>query len=83
MGGFSVNLENTRMLLNILLYTGGEDLEGLYLTDNVQTECAYYPEMKKLVVINNSGETQTTSVKTEAGVKTFTIEAYDQIADDL
>lgn len=83
MSGFSVNLENTRMLLNILLYTGGEDLDGLYLTDNAQTECAYYPEMKKLVVLNNSGETQITSVKTEAGVKTFTIEAYDQAVVDL
>lgn len=78
MGGFEYNLKNTRMLLNILLYTGGDDLDGLYLTDSAMTECAYYPESKKLVVINNSGETQTTSVKTLKGVETFTIEAYDQ-----
>ena len=83
MGGFDYNLENTRMLLNILLYTGGDDLDGNYLTDSAMTECAYYPESKKLVVINNSGETQTTSVKTPAGVKTFTIEAYDQESIEL
>lgn len=83
MGGFEYNLENTRMLLNILLYTGKDDLDGMYLTDSAMTECAYYPESKKLVVINNSGETQTTSVKTPQGVKTFTIEAYDQASVEL
>lgn len=43
MGGFSYTAENTRMLLNLLLYAGGEALDGLYLTDNPCTECAYYP----------------------------------------
>lgn len=83
MGGFEYNLENTRMLLNILLYTGKDELDGMYLTDSAMTECAYYPESKKLVVINNSGETQVTSVKTPQGVKTFTIEAYDQASVEL
>lgn len=83
MGGFEYNLENTRMLLNILLYTGKDELDGMYLTDSAMTECAYYPESKKLVVINNSGEIQTTSVKTPQGVKTFTIEAYDQASVEL
>lgn len=83
MGGFSYNLENTRMLLNLLLYTGGQALDGMYLTDNLHTECTYYPEIGRLVVINNSGETQTTSVRTQKGVHTFTIEAYDQEVMDL
>lgn len=83
MGGFSYNLENTRMLLNLLLYTGGESLDGMYLTDNLHTECTYYPEIGRLVVINNSGETQTTSVRTQKGVHTFNIEAYDQEVMDL
>lgn len=83
MGGFEYNLENTRMLLNILIYAGKDELDGMYLTDSAMTECAYYPESKKLVVINNSGETQTTSVKTPQGVKTFTIEAYDQASVEL
>ena len=83
MGGFSYTLENTRMLLNLLLAVGDKDSEGLYLTDNQYTECAYYPESHKLVVINNSDKEQKTSVKTEAGVKEFTIEAYDQAVMDL
>ena len=83
MGGFSYTLENTRMLLNLLLAVGDKDSEGLYLTDNQYTECAYYPESHKLVVINNFDKEQKTSVKTEAGVKEFTIEAYDQAVMDL
>lgn len=78
MSGFLYSLENTRMLLNLFLYTSGEDLEGYYLTDNPYTECTYYPEAKRIVVINNSDETQTTKVKTPKGEYDFTIEAYDQ-----
>ncbi len=83
MGGFRYSLENTRMLLNLLIYVGDKESEGFYLTDNLYTECAYYPEIGRLVVINNSEETQTVNVKTEKGVKTFMIEAFDQEATDL
>lgn len=83
MGGFSYTLENTRMLLNLFLAVGDKDCEKMYLTDNQYTECAYYPESRKLVVINNSDQKQKTSVKTEIGVKEFTIEAYDQAVMDL
>ncbi len=78
MGSFETNLENTRMLMNIILYACGESLSQEYLvTDSAMTECAYYPESNMLVVINNSGDTQTTSVKTAGTVITETIEAYD------
>lgn len=83
MGGFRYSLENTRMLLNLLVYAGDQDSEGLYLTDNPYTECAFYPEIGKLVVINHSEQVQTVNVKTEKGIKTFTIEAFDQVAADM
>ena len=83
MGGFSYTLENTRMLLNLLLAVGDKESEGMYLTDNKYTECAYYPGSRKLVVINNSDKEQKTSVKTEWGTKEFTIGAYDQVVMDL
>jgi len=83
MGGFVYNLENTRMLLNLLIYAGDKESDGFYLTDNLYTECAYYPEIEKLVVINNSEQTQTTKVQTKKGEKTFVIEAFDQKAVDL
>lgn len=83
MSGFAFTIENTKMLLNLLLHASGEDLLGQYLTDNPYTECAYYPEVGKLVVINNSDKVQTTTIQTAAGAKTFTIEAYDQVTEDL
>lgn len=77
MSHYNISLENTRMLFNIILLAGGEALDGEYITDNPYTECAYYPASRMLVIINNSGEIQTASVKTETGVKSATLEAYD------
>lgn len=77
MASFQVNPENTRMLYQLIRYAGGEDVRGLYMTDNLYTECAYYPESRKLVVINNSDREQTASVLTEAGEQTVTLAAYD------
>ena len=77
MSHYNISLENTRMLFNIILLAGGEALDGEYITDNPYTECAYYPASNMLVIINNSGEIQTASVKTEAGVQSATLEAYD------
>lgn len=51
MSGFEYSPVNARMLLNlILLGTGIETF--MYVTDNPNTECAYYPSAKKLVIIN-------------------------------
>lgn len=83
LSSFEVDLENTRMLYQLIRYAGGEGLTGLYMTDNLYTECAYYPESKKLVVINNSDVEQTTTVKTESGDVTVTIEAYDTVIKNL
>ena len=77
LSSFQVNLVNTRMLYQLIRYAGGEGVSGKYMTDNLYTECAYYPESRKLVVINNSEEEQTTSIPTDCGVKTVTIAAYD------
>lgn len=82
LGGFEVNNANTRMLLNLMLYGLGLDLDQNYLTDNANAECAYYPASGKMVVINNSGEKLSTSVKTEKGTKSFILEAFEtQIVD--
>ncbi|MCM1188012.1 MAG: 1,3-beta-galactosyl-N-acetylhexosamine phosphorylase [bacterium] len=77
LASFQMSLENTRLLYHLIRYAGGEGLSGLYMTDNLYTECAYYPESGKLVVINNSDREQTTTVPTEAGEKTLTIAPYD------
>lgn len=77
LASFQISSENTRMLYQLIRYAGGEGINGLYMTDNLYTECAYYPESGRLVVINNSEEEQTTSIPTQDGVKTVTIAGYD------
>ena len=83
LASFQVNPENTRMLYQLIRYAGGEGLNGIYMTDNLYTECAYYPESSKLVVINNSDEKQTATIPTEKGSHTVTIDPYDTIFIEL
>lgn len=67
LASFEKTVENTRMLLNLILMAGGESQKDNYITDNAYTECAYYPGSGQLVVINNSEVAQSTTVKTENG----------------
>lgn len=83
LSSFQVNDENTRLLYQLIRFAGGEDVTGLYMTDNLYTECACYPESGKLVVINNSGDPQTTSVETEKGSRTFHLGAYETVFVNL
>ena len=77
LASFQKGLENNRMLYQLIRYAGGEGITGLYVTDNLYTECAYYPASGKLVVINNSDVEQTTTIATEKGDITVTLAAYD------
>ncbi len=74
---FALSLENTRMLLNIICFASGEGQGGRYITDNTYTECAYYPESRTLIVLNNSEKEQTTRIETDYGTVTVTVEAFD------
>ena len=55
-GGFSYSPEAARMLLEILLHLTGTDGHAAGLTDNPQTECAWFPASHTLVVMNNADE---------------------------
>lgn len=77
LSSFRVNNANTRMLLNLMLFGKGMDLKQNYLTDNPDTECAWYPGSRRLVVINNSENPQKTSVETDFGRLEFSLEAFD------
>lgn len=83
LSSFEVNNANTRMLFNLILDGAGEGTDGYYLTDNPQMECAYYPESKTLVVINNADTKQSTTVKTEFGEEKITLEAFDTLIKTL
>ncbi len=76
LASFEKTIENTRMLLNLIRMAGGELENDLYLTDNIYTECAYYPGSGQLVVINNSDQPQTTGVQTKNGRVDISLEAY-------
>ena len=76
LASFEKTIENTRMLLNLIRMAGGELENDLYLTDNIYTECAYYPGSGQLVVINNSDQPQTTGVQTKNGRVEISLEAY-------
>jgi len=65
-------LANTRLLLNIILYTAGEALEQDCVTDNPNTECAWFKEAGYVVLVNNSATPQRSSVK--AGGQKFSAE---------
>ena len=75
LASFEKTIENTRMLLNLIRMAGGELENDLYLTDNIYTECAYYPGSGQLVVINNSDQPQTTGVKKKKGRVEISLEA--------
>lgn len=76
---FEFRRENTRLLLNLIRFAGNEFHETKYITDNLYTECAYYPESNILVVINNSNQVQSTTINTEHGKQTVELEPYDTV----
>jgi beta-D-galactosyl-(1->4)-L-rhamnose phosphorylase len=73
---FKVDPKATRFLLNLLLYAAGLGNEQLYLTDNLYTECAFYPAQNKLAVVNMSGEKQTARISVPGGMMEIHIEPY-------
>lgn len=77
LSSFQVNNENTRMLLNLMLFGKNMDLNQRYLTDNPHTECAWYPGSRRLVVINNSEKSQRTFIKTDFGLSEAVLEPFE------
>ncbi len=51
-----------------------EDVKNEALKD---AECAYYPASRKLVVINNSDQALTTTVRTGNGTKEFFLQPFE------
>lgn len=80
---FEFSFANTRLLLNLIRYAGNELHEMKYITDNLFTECAYYPESKMLVVINNSDQPQSTMIDTEYGQQMMELAPYDTIISTI
>jgi len=53
LSGFKFNAENTRLLLRSLYFAAGRQSDfGSWVCSNIHTDCAFYPNTKKLVIIN-------------------------------
>lgn len=76
LSSFERGAANNRMLLNLILAGCGEKPEQNYLTDNIHTECAWYPVSRKLVVINNSDEPRRCEIGTENGKVSCVLKPY-------
>ena len=75
---FRTGNENNRTLMNMIV--GSDCAKNYkYISSNPNCECAYFPNNNKLIVINNTNETQTTSVITENGVREFTLDGFDTV----
>ena len=78
LSGFELNNENTRMLLNLIMYGAGIT-DKKYLTNTPDAECAYYPKSGKLVVMNNTNKDIKATVATEKGDREFSLKPYETI----
>lgn len=76
LAGFSYSPENARMLLNLMLWAKGLPLDTAYLTTDPGTECAWFPDSRQLVVINNTDTPRTTAVHTPEGDVTVELEPF-------
>ena len=83
LASFQLTDENTRLLYQLIRYAGQEGVTGIYMTDNSYTECDYYPDSGKLVVINNTESRQITKVETHIGQVSLTLEAFETAVVDL
>lgn len=66
LSSFQLSEENTRMLLNLLLWAAGRPLDGAWLSDTAGVECAWYPASRELIVINNTEAGQHARITTES-----------------
>ena len=68
LSGFKFAPENTRLLHRSLFWAAARESNFQpWTTSNVNTDCAYYPASKKLVIVNSSPKQQTTEVFTPTG----------------
>jgi 1,3-beta-galactosyl-N-acetylhexosamine phosphorylase len=68
LAGLPYSAANTRLLDRILFWAAGrEDEQCCWSSSNPGTECAFYPETNRLVVVNNTGDEQRTTILGDRG----------------
>jgi 1,3-beta-galactosyl-N-acetylhexosamine phosphorylase len=67
--GLPATVDNFGLLLRTILWAAGrEDCLRRWHSENHRTECAWFPETRKLVVVNNTGAPQVTRVFDGSGM---------------
>jgi len=63
LSGFKVAPQNTRLIHRAIFWAAQHEEDfAKWTSSNPHTECAWYAASRKLVVINNSGVAQTTTI---------------------
>jgi beta-D-galactosyl-(1->4)-L-rhamnose phosphorylase len=71
LSGFKTAFENTRLLHRALFWAAAQEAQWpVWNSSNIRTECAWFPRQRKLVVINNAGTAQETTVTLGDGRRT-------------
>ncbi|MDQ8184029.1 1,3-beta-galactosyl-N-acetylhexosamine phosphorylase [Pelagicoccus sp. SDUM812002] len=84
LAGYQYDAANVRLLLRAILWSvGKESLLKHWQCSNFHTECAYYPQSSKLVVINNSNTSQETVVHSPNGDHAVSLMANESKVIDL
>jgi beta-D-galactosyl-(1->4)-L-rhamnose phosphorylase len=72
--GFKFTPENTRLLHRALYWAAAKDAQwAAWSSSNIRTEATYFPKAKKLVVINNAGTDEATTVTLGDGAATKSV----------
>ena len=77
MGNFFYTPAGARMLLEMLLYVTGKDSTAAGLTEDGMTECAWYPESRILLVMNNTPDSLETEVRFPLGALTVSLNPFE------
>ena len=83
LGGFAFSPRAARMLLELLLYLTGTDGRAAGLTDSPETECAWFPGQRTLVVMNGAGHPLDAKVFLPEGEVSVRLEAHETVFKNL
>ena len=84
LSGHKFTPQNVRLLHRAIHFAAQAEAQlDTWLCSNVRTECAYYPNHRKLAVVNNSDQPQEARITTDSGeTLTTNLESYgSQIID--
>lgn len=75
--GYRYSEANARLLQNVILYATGQPVNPAFTTDNPLTECTWFPQSRKLAIVNNTSIAQKTAIQTQAGPFCYALEPFE------